>query len=606
MERPRYVDCHVVNPPTSPIPPILDVWVKVFLLYWISVALQPDFMSDDSGGEGEDDAYLQVGGVRIRVSQSGRINSMSRVSRRARHGQHQQSQKMAKGDASSDGPSSLDSDEMLDYLNNIEGSECSNSDENDSSGYRSNDFEILKRFSNVDLGNEGAVEDIIGANDTESERWTSTDTNSSSDEEEDFEWDNSLVNSTFSGPAFETDRVLRAEDLELLEPALRYPISVKQIKPSSDAKRNTSQLNGRKKKKSAVKGARGGLLAPGEKAKLRRQRIEEKRAQRAVHRGFDLAWVNKQLSEFVEEGKDVHCFPPFPKHECRQIQKLASLYGCKSGAQGSGKRRSVIVTLTTRTELPQGDKLIEIGRMLTAHSLLGNSLPIETVAEAGRWKGISASSSRRAKKSSNPLPKVKKPPQPITFVSRGFHDESTLLDQGKRWSRSSSDGKEDEIQLAESFKSRGSEPDLLPAMLERQHLSSDEAAVQTPEMHPGRLLGLNMALSHEANVYRELEAWQKGSDDTKSSKRRAYPKKGKQKHCKETSFESEMRDKEGSSSSRVGQEFGGFERHTKGVGSRILEKWGFAGQGAGLGREGSGIAEPITVTRREKGLGLGA
>lgn len=43
-----------------------------------------------------------------------------------------------------------------------------------------------------------------------------------------------------------------------------------------------------------------------------------------------------------------------------------------------------------------------------------------------------------------------------------------------------------------------------------------------------------------------------------------------------------------------------------GFGSRMLAKWGFEGQGAGLGREGQGRAEPIAATMRPKKLGLGA
>ncbi len=38
----------------------------------------------------------------------------------------------------------------------------------------------------------------------------------------------------------------------------------------------------------------------------------------------------------------------------------------------------------------------------------------------------------------------------------------------------------------------------------------------------------------------------------------------------------------------------------------MLAKWGFEGQGAGLGREGQGRAEPIRATMRPKKLGLGA
>eukprot|EP00891_Asterochloris_glomerata_P006448 jgi/Astpho2/6448/e_gw1.00094.26.1_t len=38
----------------------------------------------------------------------------------------------------------------------------------------------------------------------------------------------------------------------------------------------------------------------------------------------------------------------------------------------------------------------------------------------------------------------------------------------------------------------------------------------------------------------------------------------------------------------------------------MMAKWGFAGQGSGLGREQQGITEPVRAVRRPKKLGLGA
>lgn len=53
-------------------------------------------------------------------------------------------------------------------------------------------------------------------------------------------------------------------------------------------------------------------------------------------------------------------------------------------------------------------------------------------------------------------------------------------------------------------------------------------------------------------------------------------------------------------------EFGSFERHTTGIGSKLMRQWGFRGEGHGLGRGGEGVAEPIQVFRRAKNVGLGA
>lgn len=58
--------------------------------------------------------------------------------------------------------------------------------------------------------------------------------------------------------------------------------------------------------------------------------------------------------------------------------------------------------------------------------------------------------------------------------------------------------------------------------------------------------------------------------------------------------------------SLVSGDYGDFERHTLGIGSRLLAKWGHRGEGVGLGRAQQGRAEPVQPVRRAKKLGLGA
>ncbi|PWA88249.1 G-patch domain, R3H domain protein [Artemisia annua] len=64
--------------------------------------------------------------------------------------------------------------------------------------------------------------------------------------------------------------------------------------------------------------------------------------------------------------------------------------------------------------------------------------------------------------------------------------------------------------------------------------------------------------------------------------------------------ESKPRDQTASSSS-----YCAFEMHTTGFGSRMMAKMGYV-DGNGLGKDGTGISEPIQVTQRPKSLGLGA
>lgn len=64
--------------------------------------------------------------------------------------------------------------------------------------------------------------------------------------------------------------------------------------------------------------------------------------------------------------------------------------------------------------------------------------------------------------------------------------------------------------------------------------------------------------------------------------------------------ESKPREQTASSST-----YGAFEMHTTGFGSRMLAKMGYV-DGNGLGKDGTGIAEPIEAIQRPKSLGLGA
>jgi hypothetical protein len=78
----------------------------------------------------------------------------------------------------------------------------------------------------------------------------------------------------------------------------------------------------RRHQKSLVKGARNGQLLPGEKKKLRKEKIAAKRATRAAERGLSALSLLSEIDKFGASGQDMMVLPPCGKH--KQVSRVWS------------------------------------------------------------------------------------------------------------------------------------------------------------------------------------------------------------------------------------------------------------------------------------------
>ena len=74
---------------------------------------------------------------------------------------------------------------------------------------------------------------------------------------------------------------------------------------NSEAKRHGAGLSSKKHSHGAVRGGKNGKLLPGEKKRLKREKMAAKRAVRASSSGVDLESINAQLVKFVATEGDM-------------------------------------------------------------------------------------------------------------------------------------------------------------------------------------------------------------------------------------------------------------------------------------------------------------
>lgn len=145
-----------------------------------------------------------------------------------------------------------------------------------------------------------------------------------------------------------------------------------------------------------------------------------------------------------------------------------------------------------------------------------------------------------------------------------------------------------------------------PPMTRAEYLMSDERRARRAKAKAGE--------AREAAAKKKKKSrgrnWNKTNDDSRGGAReRGARVEVEFQRARERmdEFEDERTTETPNATARVvSAEFGEFERHTLGYGSKILAKMGFTAPGQGLGASSQGVAEAPTAEARAKRAGLGA
>ncbi|KAK9269680.1 hypothetical protein L1049_001458 [Liquidambar formosana] len=345
---------------------------------------------------------------------------------------------------------------------------------------------------------------------------------------------------------------------------------------------------------------------PGEKKKHRKEMIALKRRERMMSRGVDLEQINLKLEQMVLDEVDILSFQPMQPRDCSQVRRLAAIYRLRSGCQGSGKKRFVTVTRTDHTCMPSSIDKLRLEKLIGAGNedadFVVNDLNTK-VKKASKGSGFSplqhqrSVQSKSSKKSANHYGSSKMSEkkssgrigssyanQPVSFVSSGTMQSDTVEIRNVE-SKDTNDSTHGEIKGVAGLakfgafevhtKGFGSKMMAKMGFVEGGGLGKDGQGVAVPieVIKRPKSLGLGVQFSETAG--------DEASDDFSKNKNK--------------------KDMARSESQRIG----GFEKHTKGFGSKMMAKMGFV-EGLGLGKDSQGIVNPLVPVRLPKSLGLGA
>ncbi|KAI3968701.1 hypothetical protein MKX01_028851 [Papaver californicum] len=379
---------------------------------------------------------------------------------------------------------------------------------------------------------------------------------------------------------------------------------------------------------------------PGAKKKHRKELMAVKRRDRMIRRGVDLDEINLKLKQMVVDEVDMLCFQPMLSGDCSQVQHLASIYRLSSGRQGSGKKRFVTVSRTSQTCMPSSSDKIRLEKLLREGDEPSDFVINQPLAAGERSRSKRTpkfitsgsvddkSSSRRKSGSGNrgggesggkkryggKDAVIYDANQPMSFVSSGVMqvDDDSKIEEEIQITTTTSvvDAKKDIISSSSSSSSSlsmttkvgefemhtkgfGSKMMAKMGFVEGGGLGKDGQGIVAPveAIKRPRSLGLGVEFSPT------LDAFEDKPSSSSATRVRTKARTPTTTRTVSTSKRTSL--------SKSAPGIGAFERHTKGFGSKMMEKMGFV-EGMGLGRDSQGIVNPLVAVRLPKSRGIGA
>ncbi|KVH88733.1 G-patch domain-containing protein, partial [Cynara cardunculus var. scolymus] len=351
----------------------------------------------------------------------------------------------------------------------------------------------------------------------------------------------------------------------------------------------------------------------GDKKKLRQDRIVSKRRERMIRRGVDLEQINSKLEQMVQNEGDIMSFQLMHSRDCSQVQRLAAIYRLRSVTQGSGRKRFVTVTRTQHTGMPSSSDRLRLEKLLGVDDE-ANDMTVNKVASNRSKKGTTRANGfmspleSKSAKTMTPGESSKKKrrdkdkigsyaAQPVSFISSGNMvseraETIAVIEEPKSTDQTLSSIKpvvNSSSYGAFEMHTTGFGSRMMAKMgyVDGGGLGKDGRGIAEPieAIQRPKSLGLGAKIPETSNTSEPMNV--------------NTPPQRPNRAVGQGSRGSESRGKSGN------VQFGCFEKHTKGFGSKMMAKMGFV-EGMGLGRDSQGVVQPLVASRLPKSRGLGA